>query len=260
MTEKSSREAGRGTLIGIGTEKSSLGAGRTALIGIGAALLGLAGGFAASWTGLTRGPTETMIHDYLLENPEVIPEAMDRFQARQVAERLEPIRKQVETPFPGAVLGNPAGTRVLVEFTDFACTYCRQSLAEVDALIAADPQLKVVIREFPILSEQSAAAARMGLAAAAQGRYPAFHRAMYELGPPSPASIEAAANKAGLDIEQARAVAASDAVSNEIARNMAIAERLSFSGTPSWVVGGQAFSGAVPRDVLAQALADEKET
>ena len=236
-------------------EKSYPGLMRTAFPAAGALILGLVGGAGASWLGLARSGSDEAIRSYLLEHPEVIPEAMDRLQAKDVAARLAPIEAEVKRPFPGALLGNPHGSRVLVEFSDFACTYCRASLAEVDALIAADPELKVVIREFPILSEQSTAAARMALAAAEQGLYPAFHRAMYELGPPSPASIEAAAKKAGLDLDRAAKVAASEAASNEIARNLAIAERLSFSGTPSWVAGKQAFSGAVPRDVLADALA-----
>lgn len=236
-------------------DKSSTTLSRTVLLAFGAAVLGLAGGFAASWTGLTRTATESVVHAYLLDHPEVIPEAMDRLQAREAAARLKPIRDQVTTPFPGAVLGNPNGSKVLVEFSDFACTYCRASMAEVESLIADDPDLKVVIREFPILSEQSAAAARMGLAAAEQGRYAAFHKAMYDLGPPSPASIEAAAKQAGLDMERARKVAASEPVKTEIARNIAIAGRLNFNGTPSWVAGEQAFSGAVPRNVLADALA-----
>jgi len=236
-------------------EQSKAGAARIALYALGAVLLGLAGGYAASWTGLTRPATDAAVRDYLLTHPEILPQAMDRLQAREVAKRLTPIKAQVTTAFPGAILGNPTGSRVLVEFTDFACTYCRHSVAEVDALIAQDPQLKVVIRELPILSEQSAAAAQMALAAAEQGRYAAFHKAMFELGPPSPASIDAAAQKAGLDMVRAKAVAQSKPVEAELGRNLAIAQRLNFNGTPSWVVGDQAFSGALPRDALADALA-----
>ncbi len=230
---------------------------RIALYALCALLLGVAGSYIAAWSGLTRPATEATVRAYLLDHPEILPEAMERLQARQAGARLAPIRKEVTTPFPGAVLGNPKGTRVLVEFSDFACTYCRHSVAEVEALIAKDPDLKVVIRELPILSEQSADAARMGLAAAEQGRYAAFHKAMYELGPPSPASIAAAAQQAGLDMARARAFAASKDVETEIARNLAMAERLQFNGTPSWVAGDQAFSGAVSSEVLADALAQE---
>jgi hypothetical protein len=97
-----------------------------------------------------------------------------------------PLRGALETPFPGAVLGNPQGRVTLVEFTDFACTYCRGSVADVEALVAANPDLKVVVRELPIISAQSVPAARMGLAAAAQGKYRAFHKAMFSGERPSP--------------------------------------------------------------------------
>ena len=194
------------------------------------------------------------VRDYILEHPEILPQAMERLQQREMNARLAPMRSDVVIPFPGAVLGNPEGSTVLVEFSDYACGYCRQSLADVEALIAADPQLKVVIREYPILSPESLAAARMALAAAEQGKYAAFHKAMFAEGRPSPATIRAAANKSGLDVARAEKVAASAVVETELRRTMQMAEALGFSGTPSWVAGGEALAGAVGRDQLALAL------
>ena len=127
-------------------------------------VIALAAGFggAAAWDLTGLGGTAT--RDYLLANPEVLPEAMDVLQQREQLARIEPMRAQLETPFPGAVLGNPQGKVTLVEFTDYACGYCRQSVADVDALIAANPDLKVVMREYPILSPGSVDAARMASA------------------------------------------------------------------------------------------------
>lgn len=224
-------------------------------IAILSAALGFAGGWAAPLTGLTRGATETVVRDYILDHPEILPQAMERLEARETASRMAPIRKMVETPFPGAFLGNPQGTVVLVEFSDFACGYCRQSVADVEALIAQNKDLKVVMREFPILSRESAEAAKMALAAAEQGKFAAFHKAMFAAGRPSAQTIEQAANKAGLDLARARKFAASPAVEAEIGRNLAIGERMGFNGTPSWVVGDQAFSGAVGKRALADAIA-----
>src|SRR5918993_317899 len=145
---------------------------------------GFAGAAAWDFAGLRKDPTR----EYLLANPEVLPEAMEVLQRREQTARIEPLRAELETPFPGAVLGNPDGKVTLVEFTDYACTYCRQSVADVTALIRANPDLKVVIREYPILAPESVDAARMALAAAQQGRYAVFHDAMFRLGPPSPQS------------------------------------------------------------------------
>lgn len=224
-------------------------------LALGAAALGFLGGFAAQWTPWGKEAAGQNAHAYLLEHPEILPEAMNRLQQKDMAARLAPMREEVMQPFPGAVLGNPKGTRILVEFSDYACGYCRQSVAEVEALIAADPDLKVVIREFPILSPESEDAARLALAAAEQGKFAAFHKAMFAQGRPSAQAITVAARSAGLDMKRAEAFVRAGKAEKELARTMAMAETLGFSGTPSWVAGEKVFAGAVGREALAEALA-----
>lgn len=224
------------------------------LLALAAAFLGFLGGFAVQWTPWGKEATGKAVHAYLLEHPEVLPEAMNRLQQKETAARLEPMRAQLMQPFPGAVLGNPKGTKTLVEFSDYACGYCRQSVADVDALIAADPQLKVVIREYPILSRESEDAARMALAAAEQGKFDAFHRAMFAQGRPTPQTIGAAARQAGMDMARAENFVRSGKAEQELAMNMRLAEALGFTGTPSWVAGKEVFSGAVGRAALAAAI------
>ena len=226
-----------------------------------AALFALLGGLIG-WTWQAhRAPVggkaaiEQVVHDYLLANPEILPQAMENLRKREDAKQLAGISADVKRPFPGAVLGNPAGKVTMVEFSDFACTFCRQSETEVAALIAANPELKVVIRQLPILSPASADAARMGLAAARQGRYAAYHHAMYAAGRPDAASIEAAARSAGLDLARARKDIADPGVAAEIDRNLEFARKLGFEGTPSWVIGEEIHGGAVGLDVLAAAIA-----
>lgn len=201
-----------------------------------------------------RAAFEGLIKAYLLDHPEVLPQAMDRLQARENAARLAPLRASLETAFPGAVLGNPAGKVTLVEFSDFACTYCRGSVADVAALIAANPDLRVVLRELPIIAPESEPAARMGLAAAAQGKFAAYHDAMFAGPRPSSESITAAAGKAGLDLGKAQAFAAKPEVRQELERNIGMARELGVNGTPAWAVGNQLISGAVGRDKLQEAI------
>ncbi|HKX78639.1 MAG TPA: DsbA family protein [Novosphingobium sp.] len=201
-----------------------------------------------------RHGVETIVREYILAHPEVLPEAMANLQQKEGSARLSDIRGQVEKPFPGAVLGNPEGKVTLVEFADFACGYCRKSVEDVRRLVAKHPDLRVVIREFPILSPQSADAARWGLAAAQQGKYEAFHYAMFAAGQPGPETIEAAARSAGLDLARARVAVASRAVEEEIARNVDMARQLGFSGTPSWTVGDQLIPGAVGFEELSAAI------
>lgn len=201
-----------------------------------------------------RGAIEALIRAYILDHPEILPEAMEKLQARETQARLAPVRGAVETPFPGAVLGNPAGKVTLVEFTDFACTYCRSSVADVDALIAANSDLRVVVRHLPIIAPESEPAARMGLAAAAQGRYAAFHKAMFTGERPSTASIAAAAGASGMDSAAAEAFSRDPGVRQELERNLGLARQLGINGTPAWSVGGQLISGAVGREQLQQAI------
>ncbi len=217
-------------------------------------VIALSAGFAGSALWDVSGLGDRATRAYLLANPEVLPEAMEVLQQREQLARIEPLRAELEAPFPGAVLGNPAGSVTLVEFTDYACSFCRQSVADVDALIAANPDLKVVMREYPILSRESVDAARMALAAAQQGRYAQFHAAMFRLGPPTDEAIEAAAQEAGVDLALARRVIATGALDSQLHANAAMAAQLGISGTPGWVIGDRTLNGAVGRAAIGEAI------
>jgi len=216
--------------------------------------IALAAGFAGSALWDLSGLADRSTRAFLLANPEVLPAAMDVLQQREQLARIEPLRGELERPFPGAVLGNPSGSVTLVEFSDYACTYCRQSVADVAALVAANPDLKVVMREYPILSPESIDAARMALAAAQQGKYARFHDAMFRLGPPTAEAIAAAAKEAGVDSKLAQAAIDSGAFDIQLQANAVLASQLGISGTPGWVIGDQALDGAVGREVIGAAI------
>lgn len=227
---------------------------KTALV---SAVVALAFGFLGagiwSWSGLA----DTRTKEYLLENPELLQQMADAYQQKQAQERLASVSQDVREAFPGAVIGNPEGSKVLVEFTDYNCPYCRQSMEDVKRLVADDPEVKVVIREWPIF-QGSDVASRMALAAAMQGKYEAFHDAMFRLGPVTAESVAAAAREAGLDMDQAREDGMSEQVEMELQRNQMLAQQLGFSGTPSWVTTNDAFEGAIGYAGLKAALeADE---
>lgn len=223
-------------------------------------ILAVLGGFAgaAAWdfSGFGGGATR----DYLLAHPEVLPEAINRYQVMQREAQLAPVRGQLETPFPGAVLGNPKGKLTLVEFSDYACTYCRQSVGDVRELIAGNPDLRVVVREFPILRPESVDAARMGLAAAQQGKFAAFHEAMYALGPPNKETIEQAARQAGVDKVAADKAIASGLFDAFLKSNIAMAGQIGITGTPGWVIGDRILDGAVGLSALGNAVAEARKS
>lgn len=213
------------------------------------ALLALVFGFlgAAAWS--YSGLADNRTRAFLLDNPDMLPQMAQAYEEQEAGKRLAKMGGEVFEEFPGVVLGNPQGKRVLVEFTDYNCPYCEASLKDVNRLIADDPDLKVVIREWPIF-EGSDVASRMALAAGMQGKYAAFHDAMFRM-----KDVDAAARAAGLDMAKAQADAASEPVSTEIARNLDQARALGFTGTPAWIAGNKPFGGAVGYEKLKEALA-----
>lgn len=213
----------------------------TALIAV---VFGFLGAALWSYAGLADNRTRS----FLLANPDMLPQMVEAYEAQEAEKRLAELGDAVFTPFPGVVLGNPQGSKVLVEFTDYNCPYCEASLKDVNRLVAEDPELKVVVREWPIF-EGSDQASRMALAAGLQGKYRAFHDAMFQLG-----DAKAAAEAAGLDMARAEADAASDAVTAEIASNLELARTLGFTGTPAWIAGQKPIGGAVGYDKLKAAL------
>ena len=233
--------------------------------GIAAALAGAAIGasvavYAAGGrsVAMDRAGVEALVRGYILEHPEIIPEAMARLQARDTAKAIAASRKALETPFAGAWAGNPSGDVVLVEFFDYACGFCRAALPDVDRLLAEDKGLKLVFRELPILSDESDKAARVSLAAAKQGRFLAFHRALYQAGALDEAKLTRVSSTVGLSLPRVAADLAGADLGREIEDNIALARSLKLTGTPSFVVGDQALSGAVGYDALKQAIADAR--
>lgn len=226
------------------------------------ALAGAGAVFALQATGSVdpdKARIESIVREYILEHPEIIPEAIQRLQSREVGKVVEANRRTIETPFAGAWAGNPQGDVTVVEFYDYACGFCRQSLAHVNQLIAEDKGVKVVFRELPILSDESEVAARASLAAAEQGKFVAFHDALYAAGRPSTDTIRTASAKAGLDMTRATAATRTDRVQAEIAGNLALARQLGATGTPTWVIGDQVLNGAVGYDALKKAVAEARK-
>lgn len=226
-------------------------------------LIGAAFGAAGMWLAERAAPgdlgsadktrIERVVHDYLLANPQIIPEAMQRLQERESGRAVAANRARVETPYRQAIMGNPQGDVTLVQFFDYNCGYCRASLPTIEQLVKRDPKLRVVFRELPILAEESRDAARASLAAAAQGRFAAFHEALYAAGPVSTQSIAATARATGVDLSKVP-----DDADTEIAGNLELAAKLGISGTPAWVVGDKVLSGALPLDRLQDAIAETR--
>ncbi len=201
-----------------------------------------------------KAAIEKIVRDYILEHPEIIPEAVERLQAKRVSDSIGESRKAIETPYAGAWEGAANGDVTVVEFFDYACGYCRASLPDLAKLVGEDKGVKVVYRELPILSDESADAAKVSLLAAEKGQYMPFHRALYASGKVTRDTILGAAAKVGIDGKAAEAAMANSKYDGEIQSNIALAQKLRATGTPTFVVGDQVLNGAVGYDALKQAV------
>jgi protein-disulfide isomerase len=205
--------------------------------------------------GADKARIERVVRDYVLANPDLIPQAMQKLQERDSAKAVAASRGAIEQPYAGAWIGNPNGDVTLVEYYDYSCGYCRAILPTLQKLVDQDPQLRIVFKELPVLSEQSRVAARAALAAAQQNRFKPFHDALYAAGPVSDATIAAAGRTAGVNL----AAIPRDADAT-IRQNLDVAAKLGITGTPSWVVGDQVMTGALPIDQLQAAIARARAT
>jgi len=208
-------------------------------------------------------PFEQRVREYLLKNPEVIMEALQILQQRQraaeaenfkraIAERSDEILNDPAAP----VGGNPAGDVTLVEFFDYNCPYCRRVAPTVTELEEADPDLRIVYKEYPILGPGSQFAARAALAARKQGKYIPFHNALMQAtGQVTEATVMKVAREVGLDTGQLRADMQDSAIDEAIARNLQLADALGIDGTPSFVIGDRLVPGAVELSTLQRLVA-----
>jgi protein-disulfide isomerase len=203
------------------------------------------------------------VRAYLMTHPEVIMEAVSllerRNQARRAHEQRDLIRRyrdRLMDSGPLPVAGNASGDVTVVEFFDYRCPYCRQAVPEVKRLLAADPGVRLVRKEFPVLGPDSVRAARAAIAANYQGKYLAFHDAlMTHAGPLDEAAVMAAARAVGLDTARLAKDMVRPEVDAVIRESHALARALGINGTPAFVIGDVLLPGFVEARDLAQAVA-----
>ena len=211
---------------------------------------------------MSQDEFEQRVRTYLLEHPEVIADAINRLQERQaqqdtaqVTAELKAHADEVFRDPDSPVGGNPEGDVTLVEFFDYNCPYCRQMAPVMTQAETDDPQLRIVYKEFPILGPGSVVAAKAALAANKQGKYVAFHRALYQIrGPVEESKVLDAAATMGLDVDRLKADMQDPAIAGVVDRNLKLAQALRISGTPGFVIGDQILVGASDLKTLQAVL------
>ncbi len=213
----------------------------------------------------------TIVKEYLLAHPEVMQDVMTELEKRQQAADAEKHRSAVAqnnaTLFSSphqVVLGNPHGNVTMVEFFDYNCGYCKRALPDMLTLLKTNPDLKFVLKEFPVLGEGSVEAAHVAVAARMQDvtgkKYIEFHQKLLGgRGPADKARALAVAKDVGFDMARIEKDMGSDEVKKTIDESMKLAEALGVNGTPSYVVGDEVVVGAVGLDALKEKLAAERK-
>ncbi len=206
------------------------------------------------------------VRAYLLENPEVLMEAIAVLEKRQAAAQeaddVALVRTNAEDLFNdgySAVLGNPDGDVTMVEFLDYRCGYCKRAFPEVKELLESDGNIRFIVKEFPILGDASVLASRFAISAQilfGDEAYAKLHdKLMAMRANISEQSLLATAEGLGLDGQAILAGIENPKVDQIIGANHALAQRLQITGTPGFVVGDQMLRGYVPLETMRQVVA-----
>jgi protein-disulfide isomerase len=218
-----------------------------------------------------RHEIEGIIKDYLVQHPGVLQDAMDALDKQQKQADADKARVTIKdnnaTIFNSphqVVLGNPQGNVTMVEFFDYNCAFCKRALPDMMSLLKTDPDLRFVLKEFPVLGPGSVEAAHVAVAARMQDptgkKYIEFHQKL--LGSRGSADKEralAVAKEVGFDMTRLAKDMDSDEVKQTIEENMKLADALGVNGTPSYVVGDEVVVGAVGIDALKDKIKAERK-
>ncbi|WP_164730447.1 DsbA family protein [Pelagibacterium montanilacus] len=206
------------------------------------------------------------IESYLLENPRLLERMSTALEQQLQAEESEMARvaltemaDDIYSDPDNIVLGNPEGDVTLVELFDYNCGYCRQVVADVLSLVEEDPNLRVILKEFPILSQGSVDAARVGILVNREENadYAAFHTALFSArGAVDREAALEAAESVGLNRVTTELDMEAADVTSAIERSYSIAQGLGISGTPTFIIGNEVLPGAVPKAELARRIAN----
>ncbi len=222
---------------------------------------------AADITPAQRQAIEGIIHDYLVQNPDVLIEALRKAEekmsrdaedkaSKALVDRQREIFDDPATP----VGGNPHGDVAIVEFFDYRCPYCKQVQPAIQSLLDQDRNLRFIYKELPVLGPQSVVAAHAALAAKMQGKYEAFHTAMMATkGQIGDDAVYRVAGSVGLDVDRLRRDMATPEVVQAVKANLALANALDIHGTPAFIVGDHIVPGAIDLDALKDLVADARK-
>ncbi|MGD9912809.1 MAG: DsbA family protein [Rhizobiaceae bacterium] len=219
---------------------------------------------AATDTPMDRQQVETIVREYLLANPEILLEVQQALDTKQKEEQrvaqTEIIKSAKDEIFASphdGIIGNPNGKVTIVEFYDYNCGYCKRAQQDMLDLVAADSDLRFVLKEFPILGpdSQKAHVVAQAFMKLHPEKYEEYHnRLIVEPGRAGEESAMKLALDMGADETKMREQMKDPSIQEAFAKTYELAQKLSITGTPSYVVGNEVVFGALGRDVLAEKI------
>jgi protein-disulfide isomerase len=207
---------------------------------------------ASAFTPEQRKELGALIKEILVNNPEILLEAqnaleakMDKIQSERMAVAIKEHASELFRPTGSPIVGNASGDVPVIEFFDYNCGYCKKAFLDIAKLVDKDKKVRVIMKEFPILSKGSEEAAKVALAAKMQGKYWEFHRALLQSqGQANEATALKVAEKLGLDMTRLKKDMASAEVQKEIDATRELATKMGIQGTPHFIVGDRIVPGA----------------
>jgi protein-disulfide isomerase len=199
-----------------------------------------------------------LIHDYLMNNPKVVIEAIEHADAASKADEIEAQKQQIrdhreelDHDPTSPVLGNPQGDVTVVEFFDFRCPYCKVTAPAVEQLIEHDSNVRLVMKDFPILGDESTFASRVALVAQAHGKYGEFFKAMFDQkGEINDVVTLDVAKSIGLDTELVKKEMESEQLDTILKNNLDLAKAVGAEGTPAFIIADNLQAGTITTDQL----------
>ncbi|OIN85212.1 MAG: hypothetical protein AUJ12_10120 [Alphaproteobacteria bacterium CG1_02_46_17] len=214
-----------------------------------------------------RGAMEDFVRNFILDNPEVLIESVNRMHEKEQQQKekeakgaLDEHRQYLYEDKAVPEIGNPKGDITIIEFFDYNCGYCKRAYDVVNKTAENDKNIKIRLIEFPILSPQSETASKWALSASKQGKYWEFHQEL--MSSPAPKTEENLAEmgkKLGLDVEKLKKDAEGEDIAKELEKNKEVARAMGLSGTPAFIVGDEILRGFVEYEGFKAIIADQRK-
>jgi len=222
---------------------------------------------AAEFSDTQREEIGKIVREYLLNNPELLREVLQELEKKEAAEdsaKLKvALKDNADAIFRSSsdlVAGNPQGGVTMVEFFDYNCGYCKRAMPDVMRMVDEDKDLKLVLKEFPILGPGSLAAAKAALASRKQDKYWEFHLAMLgHQGHLEPDTVLEIAKTVGLDVDKLKTDMEAEEIGDVLEANMSLAQKLGIQGTPAFIVDETLIPGAIGYEALAASVKEVRD-